>query len=76
MTTNKHQDIEVDVITEAAIALARRNRDGSVNLDSVNDMIEKLLAAADIILNAEPYEPPPPAPKPKPLLRLVPKSAP
>lgn len=38
------------LIRKAAIAMSKRNSDGSVNEDRVNVMIEKLLAAAEIIL--------------------------
>jgi hypothetical protein len=68
----------VMLIGKAAIMLAQRNPDGSVNEDRVNAMVEKLLAAAEIILNIFNDEPQRPAPKPKskPDLRLVPKSTP
>jgi len=66
------------LIAKAAIMLAQRNPDGSVNEDCVNAMVEKLLAAAEIILNILNDKPQPPArkPKSKPDLRLVPKSTP
>ena len=68
----------VMLIGKAAIMLAQRNPDGSVNEDCVNAMVQELLAAAEIILNILNDEPRPPAPKPKskPDLRLVPKSTP
>ena len=68
----------VMLIGKAAIMLAQRNSDGSVNEDRVNAMVQELLAAAEIILNILNDEPRPPAPKPKskPNLRLVPKSTP
>ena len=69
------EDEAHEIITDAANALARRNRDGSLNLDSVNLMIEKLLSAADRLNNFEEYEPWPTAPEPKPVLRLMPKNA-
>ena len=68
----------VMLIGKAAIMLAQRNPDGSVNEDCVNAMVQELLAAAEIILNILNDEPRPRAPKPKskPDLRLVPKSTP
>ena len=74
----------VMLIGKAAIMLAQRNPDGSVNEDCVNAMVQELLAAAHVLNHvlSRPWppepEPQPPAPKPnsKPDLRLVPKSTP
>jgi len=72
----------VMLIGKAAIMLAERNSDGSVNEDRVNAMVEKLLVAAHAVNHVlnRPWPPEsgpqPPAPKPRPVLRLVPKSPP
>ena len=38
------------LISKAAIAISRRNSDGSVNENRINAMVERLLAAAELIL--------------------------
>jgi hypothetical protein len=57
------------LLAKAALVLAPRNPDDSINNEHINAMFQKLLDAAKVLLNG-PLAPPP---KPKPVLRLVPK---
>jgi hypothetical protein len=62
----------VMLIAKAAIMLAQRNLDGSINDEHITVMFQKLIDAAKVLLNG----PLAPSPKPKPVLRLVPKGTP
>jgi hypothetical protein len=61
------EDEAGNLIAKAAAALAKPNRDGSINDDRVNLMIEELLTAAEILCNGPP---------PRPTLKVVPHPQP